>query len=292
MKKNLLIILILIIAIIFRFIGINPGYHSNHADEVNIYTTAITMFKAGNLEPFRYEYPPLPAYINLIAYRLFFIPLGIFQYDLINIGKVFDGVVPLKMTPLAYKSFLQLQIFGDREINVLFWGRAITAVFGVMVVFVFYEIGKRMYDKEVGLITAFFIAINYREVFNSHFVLPDTYNAFFLGIAVLVTLRVWQKPSFKNYLLASIACGLSFATKYQFFSFTPLLLVHVYRVIDTKGFKNRIKVLFDPAALIVPIIIAIVFMVLNPYFFIHYDIAKPQLDYVALKYQLDRKSVV
>src|SRR5258708_849344 len=178
MRKHLFIVLILIIATVLRLIAINPGYHSNHADEVNIYTTAITMFKAGNFEPFRYEYPPLPAYINLFAYRLFFIPLATFRYDIINIDKVLDGIVPLKMTPLAYTRFLQLEIFGDREINVLFWGRAITALFGIGVVFVFYKIGEKLYDKEVGLVTAFFIALNYREVFNSHFVLPDIYNVF------------------------------------------------------------------------------------------------------------------
>src|SRR5260221_9575181 len=182
MKKNLLIILILILAVALRFIGINPGYHSNHADEVNIYTTAITMFKADNFEPFRYEYPPLPAYINLFAYRLIFIPLATFRYDIINIDKVLDGIVPLKMNPLAYTRFLQLEIFGDREINVLFWGRAVTALFGIGVVFVFYKIGEKLYDKEVCLVTAFFKALNYREVFNSHFVLLDIFNVFFFGL--------------------------------------------------------------------------------------------------------------
>ncbi len=289
MIKNLLIFLILLFATVLRFMSINPGYHSNHADEVNIYTTAITMFKADNFAPFRYEYPPLPAYINLFAYRLFFIPLATLRYDIINFNKVLDGVLPLRMTPLAYTRFLQLEIFGDREINVLFWGRAITALFGVGVVFVFYKIGEKLYNKQVGLLTSFFVAVNYREVFNSHFVLPDIYNVFFLGLAVLLTLRVWKKPSFKNYLIASLACGLSLSTKYQFFSFTPLLLVHVYRIIDAKGFNNRLKVLFDPAALITPFVIGLVFVFLNPYFFIHYDIAGPQLAYVALKYQFGRK---
>src|SRR5260221_6111170 len=288
MKKNLLIILILILAVALRFIGINPGYHSNHADEVNIYTTAITMFKADNFEPFRYEYPPLPAYINLFAYRLFFIPLATFRYNVININKVLDGVISLHMTPLAYTRFLQLEVFGDREINVLFWGRAITALFGVGIVFVFYKIGKKLYNKQVGLMTAYFIAINYREVFNSHFVLPDIYNAFFLGLAILFALSVWKKPTFKNYLIAAIACGLSLSTKYQFFSFFPLLFVHLFRVMDTKGFKKKISVLFDPSAFIVPFVILIVFMFLNPYLLLRWDVAKPALTYASMKYQTGR----
>src|SRR5258708_12731166 len=289
MKKSILILLILIFAAVLRFTSINPGYHSNHADEVNIYTTAITMFKAGNLAPFRYEYPPLPAYINLFAYNTFFIPLATLRYDLINLNKVFDRIVPLKMTPLAYTRFLQLEIFGDREINVLFWGRAVTALFGVIAVFIFYKIGEKLYSKEVGLVTAFFIAVNYREIFNSHFVLPDIYNVFFLGVSVLFTLRVWKNPSFKNYLIAAITCGLSFSTKYQFFSFTPLLLVHLYRVIDTKGYRDRLRVLFDPGAIAVPFVIGLVFLILNPYFFIHLDVSWPQLTYLSMKYQTGRK---
>lgn len=286
--KAKLIVVILIFAAILRFVGDYPGYHPNHADEVNFQSQTVNMLKTGSLEELRFEYPPLPAYINYIFSKAVFIPLGFYKYYLSNIPQIFDQTVPLNPTPLAYNKLLQDEVFGDREINVLFWIRTVTALFGIGIVYLNYLISKRLFNTNVGLISAFFVAINYRQVLNSHFGLPDIYNAFFLLLAFFFVIKVWEKPTFKNYFIAAVFCGLSFATKYQFFSFIAFGLVHLYNSLNQRDTKGRLAFLFNPSIFIVPFVIAVIFMALNPYFFIRFESARDELTYAALKYRIGK----
>src|SRR5579859_5090819 len=151
--KIKILLLILIAAAVLRFVGTYPGYYPNHPDEDNIYSTATNIFKTGSLKPLRYEYPPLPAYINALFFRFFFIPINLFRYYASNFGQVIDGTLPLNPTPPALVSLLQLEIFGHNDINTLFWTREVTALFGVGIVFMFYKIASRLYNSKVGLLT-------------------------------------------------------------------------------------------------------------------------------------------
>ncbi len=286
--RKIILIFILILAGILRLVGIYPGYHPNHSDEVNIYSSTVTMLKEGNFEPMRYEYGPLPSYINLFFFKTTFIPLSWGRFYIENLGQVIDGTIPLRPTALAYKSMLQLKILGERDINTMYWSRTITAIFGIGVVFLVYKISTNLFDKKAGLISAFLIAINYRQVLNSHFVLPDIYNSFFLLVAFLLSLRIYKKPSFKNYFLIGITCGLSFSIKYQFFSFLPLIVIQLYKALEEKELKEKIKTIFNPAIIAVPFIALCVFLILNPYLFVHLDTAREQLLYVGLKYRLGK----
>jgi 4-amino-4-deoxy-L-arabinose transferase-like glycosyltransferase len=283
-----ILLVVLIFAAMLRVIGVYPGYHPNHSDEVNIYSQAVNILKTGSLDELRFEYPPLPAYINFLSFKYIFIPISWERFYLENLGQVFDGTLPLKLTPLAYNSMLQLKILGDRDINAMFWARTVTAIIGVGIVFLIFKIGEDLFDSKAGLISAFLVAINYRQVLNSHFGLPDVYNAFFLALAFYMIVRVWKKPDFKNYILASVACGLAFATKYQFFSFIPFFIVHIFITNEKNGFRNKFKFLLNPRSLSVPFIIVLAFMILNPYFFIHLDVAREQLAYAALKYRFGK----
>ncbi len=287
MKKTLLV-LILVLTAALRLIGIFPGYHANHADEVNIYSSAVTMLKEGNFAPYRYEYPPLPDYINLFFYKTVFIPIGWFRFYFSNISGVLDGTLTLNPNPLQYNQWLQLNILGEREINVLFWTRTVTAIFGISIVFLIYKISTNLYGYKAGLISALLVGINYRQVLNSHFGLPDIYNAFFLCIAFLTALRLWKKPTYMNYLIAGIASGLSFSIKYQFFSCFPILLVHLFFVLDKRTWKEKLIKLFDPAFMSAAVVNLLVFLIFNPFLLVNFEIAKDQLTYLALKYRVGK----
>ncbi|HWA52009.1 MAG TPA: glycosyltransferase family 39 protein [Patescibacteria group bacterium] len=275
MTKRILIF-ILILAAVLRITGVYPGYHPNHADEVNIFSQAVNILKTGSVQEIRFEYPPLPAYINFLSFKFIFIPLSWIKYYANNLGQIIDG---------TFLPNLQNNILGNGDINAMFWARTVTAIFGVGIVFLIYKISEKLFNKNVGLVAAFLVTVNYRQVLNSHFGLPDIYNAFFLCLSFFLTIRVWKKPDFKNYLIAAIGCGLAFSTKYQFFSFLPLFIIHIFRVLEQKDLKRKLKTLFDPSAISVPFVILFVFLILNPYFIIQFDIAKTQLEYAALKYR-------
>lgn len=286
--KKVILILILLLSLLLRIVGVYPGYHPNHADEVNFQSQTVNILKTGSLEELRYEYPPLPAYINFISAKFIFIPLSWIRFYVENIQKVVDGIIPLHPDKLTYNKMFQDSILGEREINVLFWVRTTTALIGVGIVFLTFKIANELFDEKTALISAFFVGINYRQVINSHFGLPDIYNAFFLSFAFWMIVKLWKKPDFKNYVFAAIACGLSFSTKYQFFSFIPFALVHLYIVVEKKNLRERIKTLFSPSIFIVPIIIALIFLVSDPYFFVRFETAKAELTYAALKYRIGK----
>jgi 4-amino-4-deoxy-L-arabinose transferase-like glycosyltransferase len=139
---------------------------------------------------------------------------------------------------------------------------------------------RRLFSTKAGLIASFLVAINYRQVLNSHLGLPDIYNSFYLLLSFWFTLNVFERPTNRNYFWSAIFAGISFSTKYQFFAFTPLLIVHLVNAFKEKNYKDKIRFLFKPMAIMIPVIIAILFVVLDPYHLIKLNETKAWLSSV------------
>ena len=221
---------------------------------------------------------------NYLFYKFFFIPVGWGQYYLANFSGIIDGFIRVPFGEEDYKRIFQIDILGVRERNALFWGRYVTAFFGVGSVYLVYLLSKKMFNEWVGLMSAFLLAINFRHVLNSHIGLPDIYNAFFLLLALIFIYNVWRKPSLVNYLLAAVTCGISLSVKYQFFSFLPFLMVHLDLSLKQKDLEDKFRFLFSKKALLVPLIIIFTFVLLNPYLFIKIEETIVWLTNVSLKY--------
>lgn len=269
LKNNWLLILILIIAALLRFVGVKPGYNQFHSDEPIIYGVAVDMVRNGNLDPGRLDYGGTSIYLNYWVYRLLFIPLGWLRYYISHLSQIVDGLIKLPIAPLEARNLLQTYILGHREINVLFWGRYITAAFGLGSVFLTYLLGKKLFGKVVGLTAALFLTFNFRHVLNSHINLPDIYNSFFLLLALITTVSLWHAPTLKNYVLSGLTAGLFFSVKYQFFAFLPLLLVHLYLYFSSTN--KTWKAFFSPRAFMGAAVIIVTFLVVNPYFLINFE---------------------
>jgi 4-amino-4-deoxy-L-arabinose transferase-like glycosyltransferase len=289
MKTNTkLFFVILIVAVILRFVGINPGYPPYHSDDGISYSAASSMIVNGNFDPLRYDYPIMTPLTNYIAYQTFFIPVEWSKFLVRNYLNYPAGHLEIPKEAEKFHDFFYRVTLGDRWINALFWGRYVTATIGVLIVILTFMITRRLYSTKAGLLSAFFVAINYRHVLNSHLGLPDIYNSFYLLLSLWFTLNVFEKPTNKNYFWSAIFAGLSFSTKYQFFAFTPLLLAHLVNVYKQKDNKLRLKFLFKPMAMMIPVIIAVLFVVLNPYHLIKLDETRAWLSSVSGKYRTGR----
>ncbi|MEK7100456.1 MAG: glycosyltransferase family 39 protein [Patescibacteria group bacterium] len=289
MKINSIIfVIILIIAVLLRFIGINPGYPPYHSDDGITYSSATSMIVNGNLDPLRYDYPIMTPLTNYIVYQGFFIPIEWSKFLIRNYLNYPTGYLEIPKDNTKFHDFFYRVVLGDRWINALFWGRYVTALVGVLVVLITFLITRRLYSTKAGLLSAFFVAINYRHVLNSHLGLPDIYNSFFLLLSFWFTINVFEKPTNKNYFWSAIFAGISFSTKYQFFAFTPLLIVHLINSFKEKNFKNKIRFLFKPMAIMIPVIIAVLFVILNPYHLIKLDETRTWLSSVSGKYRTGR----
>ncbi len=280
--KNKLLILIFGLAFLLRFIGTNPGYNPYHSDEPAVYGSAIEMITKNSLDPVRYDYPAAAMYVNFLFFKFVFIPLSWIQYYLTNIPEIIDGTVHIPISSDGKDVIFTTVILGNREVNSMFWGRYVTALFSFGTVVLVYLIGKKLFSKEVGLIAAFLLTFDFKTVANSHIGLPDTYNSFFLILAVLTAINLWKKPNSRNYLISGLCAGLSFATKYQFLGLFPYLVIHFYLSFEKRKFDLRkfFNLYFFAGCLVIPLI----FLVTNPYLFIHLPKALRDIQDVSLKY--------
>jgi len=282
-KYEAILVVVLLAAIFLRFTGIKPGFHPFHNDEGTIRSEAIRFIKNNNFEPYHLEYPALPNYINYFAYKLIFIPLGWIKYFALNSNKILDGLITFPLGKDVYNRIFQLEILGYQDKNVLFWERWVTAFFGVGVVLASYLVGKKLFGKTVGLISAILVCVNYRQVLNSHFGLPDIYNAFFFLLSFWAVLFLREKVNFWRSFLCGVFLGFYLSTKYQIFSFVTLLFVYFEQSLRNYKLKDKISSLFNPYFIVVPIISLLVFLFLNLYLFINLETAVSQLSYLSLK---------
>lgn len=287
-RGNKTLFLILFIASVVRIIGVNPGYNQYHSDQGITYSAATSMIKNGNLDPLRYDYPGLVPLINYIFFQVFFIPVSWLKYYITHIPEIIDGIIHIPIAPLEVKRVFQIYILGEREIYAIFWSRYVTALFGIANILLIYLLSKKLFSKlgeqskNIGLIAAFLLAFNYKHVINSHLGLPDIYNAFFLLLSLLLSVNLIEKPTRRNYLLAAISVGLSFSTKYQVFAMFPFVLAHLFISLE----KNKInfKKLFNPTFILSLFLVPLVFVITNPYFFIHLTQALKAITDVSQKY--------
>lgn len=283
-KYSILLIVIIVISAFLRFVGVKPGYHPTHSDEATIRSTVIDFIKNKNFEPYRLEYPSITNLVNYAIYKSVFIPLGWAKFYILNFNKILDGQIKLPLGKDVYERVFQLEILGGQDYNALFWSRYITALFGVGVVWASYLVGNKLFGKYVGLISAFLVGINFRQVLNSHFGLPDIYNAFFFLLSFWTILHLREKVNIWRSVFCGIVLGLHLSTKYQFFPFIALFLVYLEKSWQKTNLKAKITFLFNRCFLMIPAISLLVFLFLNPYLIINLETARSQLAYVSLKY--------
>lgn len=286
LTKEKLLIIVLIVATTLRFVGTNPGFNRFHSDEGITYSAAVSMIKNSNLDPLRYDYPSLVPLTNYIFFRTIFIPISWTKYYISNTSLILDGLIHIPIAKLERDKVFQTFVLGDREINALFWGRYVTALISLGNVLATYFLAKKLFNKNVAIIAALLLAINFKAVVNSHIGLPDTYNAFFLLLSLIASYKLIDNPSSKNYILAGIFLGLSFSTKYQIFALFPLLFSHIYIVYIKKEKLISLKIISAGLTSLV------VFVLLNPYFFMNIEESIEIVTYVSKKYSMGRKNLL
>lgn len=294
--KKLLILSIILIALVLRFIGIVPGYPPYHSDEGMSYSQGINMITENTLDahgyPLAYAYPNVVPLVNAIFFKAFFLPVSWTSFWIQDFGQVLEGLIHIPLTPVEYKKILQLHILGEREKNVLVWGRTVSAIFGVGVVYLTYLLASKLFSEKkwIGYIAAFLVAVNYRQVLNSHFDLPDIYNAFFMLLSILTSINLWRSPNRNNYIFAGIACGLSFSTKFHTYSLFPLLTAHIYISLQEKG-KFLKNLIFDSSIYLSVFSFITTVLLINPYHLINLEKTLHLLSDVSGKYSAGKNKL-
>jgi len=292
-RINVLVLLIFMLAMFLRLLGTNPGYYITHPDEPTITDLAKSIALTFNFEPHAYYYGSLLSILYGLTDMLFLLPPTFVIFASENrhifgskIAFFLDPLMTLSRIKPAWLDFLNSGHYFD------YWTRYETAVLSSFTVIVAYSLGKKLFSKEIGLVTAFFIAVNYRHVLSGNFSLADAPAAFFVLLSIYLSSQLLTKLTWNAYFWAGIGLGLIFSVKYFIYSVPSFLLCHVFGTLNQNpNLKNLVilrKIAINPK-LFFSLLLAIgFFSMINIYIFLKPQDALFQLEYNATKYALPR----
>ncbi|MBA3296697.1 MAG: glycosyltransferase family 39 protein [Acidobacteria bacterium] len=236
---------VLALALALRLVGLQYGLPSVYnPDEVAIMARALS-FAKGTLNPHNFLYPTLYFYLLFawVAAYLGFVWLT---------GGV-TSVVALQ------------QLYFTDPTGIYTAGRLLGAVLGTLCVLAVYRLGRGLYDRTVGLVAAFFLAVSPLAVRASHYVKHDIPATLAVILAFIAISRVWPRmprPGRVRHhvIVAGAACGAAFSTHfYCIFLALPLAWAIVQRWRDA-GWLIVLRQLVTAG-----LVSAIVFFALSPF---------------------------
>ncbi len=184
---------IVIVAGVLRYLGITWGLpnelhlFSYHPDEFHSLRGAISLV-TGDLNPHFFNYGSL--YLYLVGFSCLLSSGG--QVSMVG----FDHVPQL------------LQ----------FWtliGREVTLTTALLTVVAVYWLARQISDHRQGLIAAALCSVFPIHVLHSHYATVDITQVLFTTLVLLFAVRIYQQPSWLNYVLAGLVVGLAASTKYN-----------------------------------------------------------------------------
>ncbi|MDP3888672.1 MAG: glycosyltransferase family 39 protein [bacterium] len=106
--------------------------------------------------------------------------------------------------------------------NINLVGRFFSALFSTASIALIFLLGKKLVNKNFGLLAAFLMAFNASLIQTAHFGVTESMLVFWLLLITLLSLKISGKPTIKYYLLTGIVFGLAVSTKISALSFVVI----------------------------------------------------------------------
>ena len=240
-RNSWLLVGILGLALFLRVWGIPFGLpEAYHADEPIVVNHAVA-YGTGDFHPHFFKIPPLVSYLLFVVYGGY--------YGMGRLVGWFSGVGDFEHLFMSDPTSFYLiarMVFG--------------ALLGVTTVFLFYRLVRRWFSEKHALLSAFFLAVSFLHVRDSHYIYADIPLLAVLVASFDAIFQIYQKGKRRDYFRFGIFAGLAVATKYNgVFIFVPFLVAHILR----RGLAWIDK--SDAWALGTGVLSLLVFAMLNPY---------------------------
>jgi len=182
--------------LLLRLYGINFGLPFVYAyDERIPVNIAWKMFSSHDFNPHWFGWPGTTMIYMLSALYAF----------LYLMGRTFG----------VFESFADFDALYYQDPTVFFLsGRLMMAGFAVASIFITYLIARRLFNRQIALIAATFLAVSPLHVHHSKLIRPDILLTFFILLVVWFCLKIFDKKNWTGYILAGLFTGLAIATKY------------------------------------------------------------------------------
>ncbi len=264
MNKYLLILVILL-SLVLNTLGIFPNTLL-HQKEPVLFKPAnsilLNIFQKGDLDPNVEPYPFI--YGSSIIYLQSLIR-GITLFVIYNVHGLtgFDfGAKEAFFDVTNFQQFVTEKTIYFFQDALRIASRFTTVLFGVGTVYLTYKIAEALYKKRsIALLSALALSVTPLWVRDAHYSTPDIPQNFLFLMAFLFSIKLWQKPTAKNYFLGALFVGLSSSVKYFPLSLLPFLYFHF--LVSKFQFFNSKLLLSIPT-------IFIGYFLGMPYLFVHY----------------------
>jgi 4-amino-4-deoxy-L-arabinose transferase-like glycosyltransferase len=220
-RSQLLLILLLLVGAALRLYGMNwDDNHHLHPDErqITMVVSRLGMPPLGQwpsffdadtspLNPRFFAYGSLPFYMLRLTSHVLTMPAGLSTH--------------FHFWPAASQFLEGLRRMSDYD-HITLVGRVLSALIDTGVIYLTYLIGKRVYDRRVGLLAAVFVTFTVFHIQVAHFYAVDALLTFFVLLFFVFAIDFAQQGGVRNSILLGASLGLALATK---FSAAPLALV-------------------------------------------------------------------
>jgi hypothetical protein len=195
---------ILLLAAALRLHGIGHGLPLVYnPDEANIMARALSV--ARSLDPEYYLYP------SFFFYFLFAVMGGLFV-----VGKMLGRYDDL--------SAFEARFFEDPT-DFYLAGRLVIVLLALATIVLLERLVSKHFGKIAGRAAAFFTAVAYFHVRDSHYLKHDVPAAFLVAAFLWAADRAISRKSPSDYLLAGVVLGIAFATHYYLIFLAPALVL-------------------------------------------------------------------
>lgn len=216
------IYLILILALILRYRGINYGLPYIYRDEGSFVNPSIKMLVTGDLNPHWFGHPgSFVMYLLLLLFSIYFIFYFIFGY-------------------VHNLSDFQ-QLFSNDPSLFYLGGRLLMILFALLTIYLVYLITNNLFNRAVSILASFLLAISPLHTEYSRFIRTDIAATVLVMFSIYFLLRFVdsQNKNTKLLILSSLFAGFSIATKYTAGIIIFPILIHCL-IVDSKQ-KRSLK---------------------------------------------------
>lgn len=217
------LLFVMLLAISLRFLGLVPNF-PYHPDEgytqQATHNLVVNIVSKGDFEPKNYKYGSLNFYINGLAY----LPFLAFSY----IYYILNGLLLNSQLYARSLTDIFLEIIDKNGFYIFLFQRSFTACFGAASIYLLYLIGKKLFNKNVGLIGALVLAVAPMHVRDSHYITTDIPFLFFVLLSFFCMVNLFQKSKLRWYILSGFFIGVSSTIRYYPIALLVLPFAWIY----------------------------------------------------------------
>lgn len=203
--KYPVLVLILLLAFFLRVNGLAFGLPYVYHDDEHQYVDAGVAFLQGQDET-------LAQLEQLNNPPLFKTALGLFYLTAASLA---PGDLPRVIESVNWRTFFH------------YAGRLAAATAGLLAVALTFALGRRLYNQNVGLLAALFLAVSFLAVRESHFAVNDAPLTLLVAATLYLAAGILRRGRWFHYLATGGLIGLAVATKYSgIYLVTVLLAAH------------------------------------------------------------------